>query len=884
MKKIFPTLFVAGLTLVISSNLIAPFVADNGSDESTRETTRCKLALPPNTCYVEINCDDGCLVKKGETGLPQKNFKDYVTLNATTPFTFSLTEQGLDNPTLAFNVDNDPTKSVGYIYDPDLGTFELTPTSCQHVVIDAYSQTPAIEIHYDEKITGQQIAFSYTGSIKAVDFGNGYAFRPIDSRTNIIDGELFPRDGGPRVKIYGNCSSIAFDPLSELFKAASCVREIYFNYGVTSINIMMFTQLTNVRKLYIGADIKEIVVPSEIDKMLERGALSFYDLEEIVVSKDNPYFDSRENCKCLIDSRTNELIIGGANGFVPGGVKTIKTAAFAGNRRLSYLRLPASVETIEEFAFIHSSIAYIELSANLKTVKRMAFAYCNMLSTVDFSNLTHSPFMTPEAFYESYGIPALLAKKYDTYAPFIHKNPEIMIDIYSEAEKYGWSRQPEWFSTSLKTVPSSIIVNKLRPDYGGGEEFGGYFSYGDHASYRGCLFANPINPEFSTDYGVSYWAGYDESGDWDKNDHLSAYCVNVYSVYEKEVSEEEFAYNYESLNMQFSREDNDYEKQEVVHNVLGQDADDIKFIKYFGAYGGAYDEKTRILPYSYYGLTSLEEFIFADYNIIEKTEGALSTIDEYAFDNTGLKSLVIPDSVEYIKCFAFADCPNLVSVNFSESYPRIYGLSFANDTSLTAVNITEGMRLERGPDNMHFVNPFSGCISLRNIQCGSSSEFSLDRNGVLFSKNADGFICAPNNVSVLQTDCQPSQICAGCFTTSSASAIGPFVDESYTKGINPLSPYAFAYSKVKKIKFNALDRLYNYMFAYCPNLETIDLTSLEGPSGYTFRSEIESRTIMYKSNPDYHILVKKGLGNRFADWFMENDLYDFLEHIVEASD
>ena len=43
-------------------------------------------------------------------------------------------------------------------------------------------------------------------------------------------------------------------------------------------------------------------------------------LTTIVVDEDNPYYDSRDNCNAVIDSQTNELIIGCQRTVIPAGI------------------------------------------------------------------------------------------------------------------------------------------------------------------------------------------------------------------------------------------------------------------------------------------------------------------------------------------------------------------------------------------------------------------------------------------------------------------------------------------------------------------------------------------------------------------------------------
>lgn len=67
----------------------------------------------------------------------------------------------------------------------------------------------------------------------------------------------------------------------------------------------------NVRELYISKDVKKI----------EPDMLAVLDnLTTIVVDEDNPYYDSRDNCNAVIDSQTNELIIGCQRTVIPAGI------------------------------------------------------------------------------------------------------------------------------------------------------------------------------------------------------------------------------------------------------------------------------------------------------------------------------------------------------------------------------------------------------------------------------------------------------------------------------------------------------------------------------------------------------------------------------------
>ena len=70
--------------------------------------------------------------------------------------------------------------------------------------------------------------------------------------------------------------------------------------------------------------------------------------ESISVDPNNPIFDSRENCNAIIETATNKLIIGSKNTIIPNGVVSLGDFTLG---RLTTVRIPSSVSSIDEFAF-----------------------------------------------------------------------------------------------------------------------------------------------------------------------------------------------------------------------------------------------------------------------------------------------------------------------------------------------------------------------------------------------------------------------------------------------------------------------------------------------------------------------------------------------------
>ena len=114
-----------------------------------------------------------------------------------------------------------------------------------------------------------------------------------------------------------------------------------------------------------GVHIPSLYIPSSVENIYpyvssyedaKVWSLSYDSIDYIEVDPANPYFDSRDDCNAIIESATNRLIVGTPNMTIPDGVTIIGTFALC---RLTSVNIPASVTSIEEFAFTTSYFYYI---------------------------------------------------------------------------------------------------------------------------------------------------------------------------------------------------------------------------------------------------------------------------------------------------------------------------------------------------------------------------------------------------------------------------------------------------------------------------------------------------------------------------------------------
>lgn len=132
-------------------------------------------------------------------------------------------------------------------------------------------------------------------------------------------------------------------------------------------------------------------------------------LKKIVVDKDNPDFDSRNNCNCLIETKTNKLILIGIDSEIPDGVNELGARLFENRHDLEHLNIPSSVTIIGQETFgdcwlpedfvLPNSIKKIGGGAfsgarnftelnfpNIEVIEPRAFSYCKTLQKITFGN------------------------------------------------------------------------------------------------------------------------------------------------------------------------------------------------------------------------------------------------------------------------------------------------------------------------------------------------------------------------------------------------------------------------------------------------------------------------------------------------------------------
>ena len=155
---------------------------------------------------------------------------------------------------------------------------------------------------------------------------------------------------------------------SNTFEGCNALKNIYIPDGVISIGSYAFSssglqEITlpdSLEKIGQGAffqtKLAEVYIPKYVT-YIGQNAFGSLNFNKVTVDDGNSAYDSRDNCNCIIESSTNNLIIGSNSSVIPNGIKRIDNQAFYMSG-IKEVEIPDSVESIGIEAFNYAD--YLE--------------------------------------------------------------------------------------------------------------------------------------------------------------------------------------------------------------------------------------------------------------------------------------------------------------------------------------------------------------------------------------------------------------------------------------------------------------------------------------------------------------------------------------------
>ena len=215
-------------------------------------------------------------------------------------------------------------------------------------------------------------AFENCGELKSITIPKsvtsigGQAFNLCYSLAQIVVEE-----GNPIYDSRNNCNAIIETATNTLLQGS---KNTVIPSTVTTIAPYAFS---------FGATPNHLVIPKSVTNLDYRSFYMCYNLAKIEVESGNPVFDSRDNCNAIIETASNNLVLGCASTIIPNSVTGIGDYAFYGCSELKAIVIPDKVEQIGYGAFYscHNATS-LHLGSGLKSIGDYAFNGCSMLTSV----------------------------------------------------------------------------------------------------------------------------------------------------------------------------------------------------------------------------------------------------------------------------------------------------------------------------------------------------------------------------------------------------------------------------------------------------------------------------------------------------------------------
>ena len=455
----------------------------------------------------------------------------------------------------------------------------------------------------------------------------------------------------------------------------------YYNFIVTLGTDTIYEDYPHIGEYaYYGRDaLKEIYLPATIRTIMKKAFSNCDNLTRISVDPASPYFDSREQCNAIIEKETDKLVVTCKNTIVPKDVKIIGAYAFADSDFLEVINISARVKEIEQFAY--------EGCKNIKSI------------SVDVNNIVYDSRQDCNAIIETETNKLVLACK-NTVIPntvktigsysFADANIEHIVipEGVTTIEDYAFAGNENIKSITIPSTVTSIgdkafegcsnieivKIAEGNAKYDSRENCNGIIDKTTSTLIK--TFKNTTIPSTITTIGAYAFANNTSLTKINLPNNITTVennafenCVNVTTL---ELSENLKSIGYqafkglaiESLNIPMSVNNISVRAFEGCKDlfIVKVDAKNETYASYHN--NGIVEKSTNALIMG----TSETEL-----------DSSLSTVKQFAFYGSNIKSITVPANMTSLEAGAFAGCEKLVSLKVES------GNSVYEDRGLNAV-------------------------------------------------------------------------------------------------------------------------------------------------------------------------------------------------------
>lgn len=601
------------------------------------------------------------------------------------------------------------------------------------------------------------------------------------------------------------------------FWGCASLEEVTLPYGVSTLGDQVF---------FNCAGLSEMTLPATLEK-IGLAAFGNTGIAKFKVDTQNQFYAVKGDLLC---DKSGKTVVACPNALkatvvtVPSGVEEIGNGAFYGCSQLSRVSLPATVKSIGRAAFGEcENLQAVGMATGLKTIDDYAFAYCSGLSSVT---------------------------------------------IPSGVTRIGDNAFEDCTALVSVSIPASVV------------EVGAWVFDGCNAA----LFDHTTFPNFLL---VDGWiVGYEEDkipqGNLvlNKGRGIAAYVFNgtglskvTINVAYKGIGKGAFARCTDLFAVDVKSTLN-YLGDGAFYECTSLDTVSLPSnIAYMGkeAFGGCWDLKKD-------GFIIVNNVLYgyqADEPDTSKGKVAVPSgvtrISKGAFyGDSGLRSVVIPDSVKTIDVEAFADCDELQRVQIGKGATDITWFDVSTDTSWCDDWFQNATGRTREPRS------FCNCQELGTVEISSQNPAFMTVDDFICDKSGGTLLYCPPNMAQVQTPRNVRNIAPGAFYRSFTIQGLSFGGSVTNIGRNAFQECYYLTNVELPVGLISIDQ---YAFNWCEGLENIRIPHTVKYIGYgAFRGCISLEEVLVAENIDEDVI---DLGAAFLDFDVDDiEVYKLTYKIV----
>ena len=132
-----------------------------------------------------------------------------------------------------------------------------------------------------------------------------------------------------------------------------------------------------------ASDIQYLYIPASLKYIESYAFEGCSSIQQIVVSEDNPYYDSRDNCNAIILTSYNKLIRGSNTTVIPDEITSLDWSSFDDLTGLKELLIPEGVTDLGNYTFYScTGLETIRIPSTVAYIGSVAFYDCISLKSI----------------------------------------------------------------------------------------------------------------------------------------------------------------------------------------------------------------------------------------------------------------------------------------------------------------------------------------------------------------------------------------------------------------------------------------------------------------------------------------------------------------------